>query len=248
LAKDNLVQVIEVNLRASRTFPFISKVTGIDFIKLSVDSFFNRIVDTLSIRDRYRYNETVKFVAVKAPQFSFARLTGADPILHVEMASTGEVACFGEDLEEAFLKAELAVGGKIPKKGIFISLGGDENKIKFLESAINLAKLNLQIFATDKTAKFLKIHGVNAKHLYKIYEKRSPNVLTYFQKGKVDLAINLVETQLQKDESDLYTIRRAAIDHNIPLFTNRQKAELFVKAIVEKDINDLPIKSWSEYI
>jgi carbamoyl-phosphate synthase large subunit len=248
LAKENDVQVIEVNLRASRTFPFISKVTGLDLIKLSVDSFFNRIVNRKPIRDRYRYDDPVKFVAVKAPQFSFARLTGADPILHVEMASTGEVACFGEDLEEAFLKAELAVGGKIPKKGIFISLGGEENKVKFLDSAIMLAKFNLPIFATDKTAKFLKSHGINAKHLYKIYEKRSPNVLTYFQKGKVDLAINLVETKFQKDESDLYTIRRAAIDHNIPLFTNLQKAELFVKAIVEKDINDLPIKSWSEYI
>jgi carbamoyl-phosphate synthase large subunit len=242
LAKDNNVQVIEVNLRASRTFPFISKVTGIDFVKLAVDSFFNKNPTTPKTPNN------MNFVAVKAPQFSFARLTGADPILHVEMASTGEVACFGEDLEEAFLKAELAVGGKIPKKGIFVSIGGEENKIKFLESAISLAKLNLPIFATEKTAKFLRKHNVSTKHLYKIQENKSPNVLTYFQKGKVDLAINLVETQLKKDESDHYTIRRAAIDHNIPLFTNRQKAELFVKAIVEKDINDLPIKSWDEYV
>ena len=241
LAKDNLVQVIEINLRSSRTFPFISKVTGIDFIKLSVDAFFNKNTKTIA-------PNAINFVAVKSAQFSFARLTGADPILHVEMASTGEVACFGEDLEEAFLKSQLAVGGKIPKKGIFISLGGEENKIKFLESTMSLVKLNLPIFATDKTAKFLKDHGINAKHLYKIQEKKSPNVSEYFQKGKVDLAINLVETELQKDESDHYTIRRAAIDHNIPLFTNRQKAELFIKAIVEKDINLLPIKSWDEYI
>jgi len=267
LAKDNNVQVIEVNLRASRTFPFISKVTGLDLIKLTVDSFFNKHnrhsgkprsagriqnlftpnMQASTLGDSGQARMT-GFVAVKAPQFSFARLTGADPILHVEMASTGEVACFGQDLEEAFLKAELAVGGKIPKKGIFISLGGEENKIKFLESAISLAKLNLPIFATEKTAKFLRKHNINTKHLYKIQENKSPNVLTYFQKGKVDLAINLVETQLQKDESDHYTIRRAAIDHNIPLFTNRQKAELFVKAIVEKDINNLPIKSWNEYV
>ena len=248
LAKDNQAQVIEVNLRSSRTFPFISKVMGVDFIKLAVDAFFNHIVNRKPIRDRYRYDDPVKFVAVKAPQFSFARLTGADPILHVEMASTGEVACFGEDLEEAFLKAELAVGGKIPKKGIFISLGGEENKVKFLESSINLAKLNLPIFATEKTAKFLRKNGINSKHLYKIQEKKSPNVLEYFQKGKVDLAINLVETQLQKDEGDHYTIRRAAIDHNIPLFTNRQKAELFVKAIASKKVDELPVKSWSEYV
>ena len=262
LAKEKEVQVIEVNLRASRTFPFISKVTGLDFIKLSVDSFFRKnqnIYSSTESRAKSREslevnNVTMKqfnnlnFVAVKAPQFSFARLTGADPILHVEMASTGEVACFGEDLEEAFLKAELAVGGKIPRKGIFISLGGEENKIKFLESAMSLAKLNLPIFATEKTAKFLRHHGIHSKHLYKIQEKKSPNVLEYFQKGKVDLAINLVETKFQKDESDHYTIRRAAIDHNIPVFTNRQKAELFVKAIVEKDINNLPIKSWEEYV
>lgn len=260
LAKENDVQVIEVNLRASRTFPFISKVTGIDFVKLSVDSFFNtRLRHSGKLSESEMHPESPSkrdsgqarvtgFVAVKAPQFSFARLTGADPILHVEMASTGEVACFGEDLEEAFLKAELAVGGKIPTKGIFISLGGEENKVKFLESAISLAKLNLPIFATEKTSRFLKHHGIGSKHLYKIQEKKSPNVLTYFQKGKVDLAINLVETELQKDESDHYTIRRAAIDHNIPVYTNRQKAELFVKSIATKKPEDLLIKSWKEYV
>lgn len=242
LAKDREVQVIEVNLRASRTFPFISKVTGIDFIKLAVDAFFpSPLIPPIPLIPQ-------SFIAVKTPQFSFARLTGADPILHVEMASTGEVACFGEDLEEAFLKAELAVGGQIPKKGIFISLGGEENKVKFLESAISLTKLNLPIFATEKTAKFLRNHGLNTKHLYKIQEKKSPNVLTYFQKGKVDLAINLVETQLQKDEKDHYTIRRAAIDHNIPLFTNRQKAQLFIRAITSLKLEGLKIKPWSEYV
>lgn len=250
LAKDNLVQVIEVNLRASRTFPFISKVTGIDLIKLSVDSFFNHIVNRKPIRDLYRYDNVgnMGFVAVKAAQFSFARLTGADPILHVEMASTGEVACFGEDIEEAVLKAELAVGGKIPKKGIFISLGGEENKIKFLESAISLMRLNLPIFATKKTTKFLRRHGVTTKYLHKIHEKISPNILDCFKTGKVDLAINIVDTGIKRDENDDYTIRRCAVDHNIPLFTNINKAGLFIKALVEKDINTLPIKSWNEYV
>ena len=245
LTKDNEVQVIEVNLRSSRTFPFISKVTGIDFIKLAVDAFLNKTpitpISLIPLTPR-------SFVAVKAPQFSFARLTGADPILHVEMASTGEVACFGEDLEEAFLKAELAVGGKIPKKGIFISLGGNDNKIRFLESAILLNRLGLPLFATRKTTKFLRDNGIKAKMLYKIYEKRSPNILEYFQERKVDLAINLVEAELKRDKGDHYTIRRAAIDFNVPLFTNINKAELFVKAIIEKDINNLPIKSWNEYV
>ncbi len=241
LAKDNKIAVIEINLRASRTLPFISKVTGIDFIRLAVDAFF----------EKQSNNETIKqlnFVAIKVPQFSFARLSGADPILHVEMASTGEVACFGDDVEEAFLKGELSVGGKMPTKGIFLSLGGWENKRKFAKQAISLTKLKLPIYATEKTARFLKDNGVLAKFLHKIHEHKSPNILEYFQKGKVDLAVNLLETDAKKDETDHYTIRRAAIDYNVPLYTNRQKAKLFVKAITTKTLESLPIKSWDEYI
>lgn len=243
LAKDNNVSVIEVNLRSSRTFPFISKVTGVDLIDLSVNAFFN-VNNNIS-------NITIKqltYVAVKVPQFSFARLTGADPVLQVEMASTGEVACFGETLEEAFLKGELAVGGIIPQKGIFISLGGEENKIKFLQTAKQLLMLNLPLYATEKTAKFLSKRGVRTKRLYKIHEQKSPNILTLFQKGKVDLAINLTDMNLRKDVDDDYMIRRSAIDHNIPLYTNRPKAELFIKAITSQNLNTLPIKSWDEYI
>lgn len=240
LAKDNEVSVIEVNLRASRTFPFISKVTGIDFIALAVDAFFHTNIQPVKI-------PTLPFVAVKVPQFSFARLTGADPMLHVEMASTGEVACFGEDIETAFLKGELAVGGKIPQKGIFVSIGGDENKMKFLEAAHELPKLGLPIYATKNTAAFLESNGIKVKKLYKIHEKNSPNILDHFQDGKVDLAINIVDTHIKKDENDDYTIRRGAIDHNIPLYTNRQKSALFIKALVEKKIEDLPTRSWEEY-
>ncbi|MDP3988128.1 MAG: carbamoyl-phosphate synthase (glutamine-hydrolyzing) large subunit [Candidatus Levybacteria bacterium] len=246
LAKDDNISVIEINLRSSRTFPFISKVTGINFIKLAVDAFFEK--------ERESNNETMKqwnnpgFVAVKVPQFSFARLTGADPIIHVEMASTGEVACFGETVEEAFLKGEIAVGGTIPKIGIFLSLGGESKKKEFLESAKLLKNLNLPIFATEKTAKFLIENGINAKHLYKVHEKKSPNVLEYFQKKKIDLAINLLESHLAREESDHYTIRRAAIDHNIHLFTNIKKAELFIRAISQNNLKNIPIKSWAEYI
>jgi carbamoyl-phosphate synthase large subunit len=180
-------------------------------------------------------------------QFSFARLVGADPVLDVEMASTGEVACFGEDVEEAFLLAELSVGGRIPKKGIFISLSGDENKVKFLENARLLTALNLPLYATENTSIFLQKNGVNAKKLYKIHEKKSPNILEFFQKGKVDMAINITDTNLKKDIDDDYYIRRFAVDQNIPLFTNLQKAELFTKAIVEKDLNKIEIKSWAEF-
>lgn len=241
LAKDNNISVIEINLRSSRTFPFISKVTGVDFIKLSVDSFFNKAGGEVP-------TNSLKFVAAKVPQFSFSRLTGADPISHVEMGSTGEVACFGEDLEEAYLKGEISVGGKIPQKGIFVTLGGDENKINFLESARLLPKLNLPIFATENTAKFLNRNGVKAKRLYKIYENKTPNILDFFQKGKIDLAINIVDTHFKRDMDDNYAIRRSAVDHNIPIFTNLKKAELFLKALCEKGLEKLEIKAWHEYL
>ncbi len=241
LVKDSNVSVIEINLRSSRTFPFISKVTGVDFIKLSVNAFFNQQSNNVTIKQ-------LGFVATKVSQFSFSRLTGADPVLHVEMSSTGEVACFGEDLEEAFLKAELSVGGRIPIKGIFITLGGDENKRAFLQNVILLQKLSLPIYATEKTAAFLKANGVAIKHLYKIHEKQSPNILEYFQKGKVDLAINIVDQHVKKEINDDYIMRRFAIDHNIPLFTNIKKAELFTRAITTKKPSDLLIKSWDEYV
>ena len=241
LAKDNHISVIEINLRASRTFPFISKATGVDFIQLAVDAFFGK-------GSTIRVDESLPFVAVKVPQFSFARLTGADPVLHVEMASTGEVACFGQDLEEAFLKGELAVGGKIPHIGIFISLGGNIHKKAFLKSARQLALLQIPLFATEKTTAFLKRHGIRAKMLHKIHEKMIPNILEYFQRGHVDLVINLLDPNGKKDEGDEYTIRRAAIDHNIPIYTNLQKAILFAKALSEKRLEALPIKSWEEYV
>lgn len=242
LARDNNVSVIEINLRSSRTFPFISKITGVNLMELSVDAFFNKAkashINTLNY----------DFLAVKSAQFSFARLTGADPVLDVEMTSTGEVACFGRDIEEAFLKSELSVGGRIPKKGVFVSLGGDENKIKFLDVVPHLLKLNIPIYATGNTAIFLNKNGVKAKHLYKIHEDKKPNILDIFQKGEVDLAINITDLYHKKEVNDDYLIRRSAIDHNIPLFTNLKKAELFIKAVATKNLDDLEIKSWDQYI
>ena len=241
LAKDNQIYVIEVNLRASRTFPFISKVTGVNFIEVFVDALFKDDIAAIPI-------PSLNFTAVKAPQFSFSRLTGADPILRVEMASTGEVACFGEDVEEAYLKAIIATGGNIPKKGVFISLGGDEKKVKFLESARLLPPLGLPLYATEKTCQFLRAHGIEATLLYKIHEQKAPNVLTYFADNKVDLAINIVDGHIKKEIDDDYAMRRYAVDHNIPLFTKIKQARLFIKAIVEKDLATIPIKSWDEYI
>jgi carbamoyl-phosphate synthase large subunit len=243
LAKDNRVAIIEVNLRASRTFPFISKVIGTNLIEMATDAFFDKDIEPLNgnISD-------LDFVAVKAAQFSFARIAGADPTLGVEMASTGEVACFGDDVEEAFLKAELSVGVKIPEKGVFISIGGEVNKYKFLEEAINyLFSLDLPIFATDKTAKFLHRYGIPVKRVYKLYETKTPNVIDYFRNGKIDLVINIPDQDVEQAIDDGYLIRRAAIDNNLAVFTNKQKAILFLKAITEKKIETLPIKAWDEY-
>ncbi len=241
LAKDNMVQVIEINLRSSRTFPFISKATGIDFAKLTVDAIFEKDIPQITA-------PIMNFAAVKVSQFSFARLTGADPILHVEMGSTGEVACFGETIEEAFLKGQIAVGERIPKKGIFISLGTEEDKVKFLESVVSLTSLNLPLYCSEKTTEFLGRNGIKTKTLYKIYEKKSPNVLDYFKENKIDLAINIADFHEKKTVSDDYIIRRFAVDHNIPLFTNLQKAGLFVRAITSLKPEDLLIKPWSDYV
>jgi len=240
LAKDNQVYVIETNLRASRTFPFISKVTGVNFIELFIDALFKENIPTVVI-------PALNFTAVKAPQFSFARLAGADPLLRVEMASTGEVACFGEDVEEAYLKAIIATGGHIPTRGIFISLGGDEKKAKFLGSARRLAALGIPLYATEKTAAFLQARGVATTLLYKIHEQREPNILTVFREGKIDLVFNIVDEQMRQELADSYVIRRFTVDLNIPLFTKIKQARLFTRAITEKSLETLPIKAWREY-
>ena len=239
LAREGKVYVIEANLRASRTFPFISKATGVNMANLLVDAIFKK--------GQVQKRTYPDFYLVKVPQFSFSRLEGADPLLRVEMASTGEAAAFGDTIEEAFLKAQLSVDGIIPKKGVFVSLGSEDNKIRFLESALRLKTFGVPLYATEKTARFLKFHGINAKKLYKIHENKKPNILDYFSKGKVDLAINIVDLQYKKDVEDGYIMRRAAIDHNIQLITNRKNARLYIKALNEYSINDLQIKSWGEY-
>lgn len=240
LVRDGEVYIIEVNLRASRTFPFIAKVTGINMIEQFVDALFNPAIP----KTIYKPNS---YVAVKVAQFSFARLIGAHPKLGVEMASTGEVACFGKDVEEAFLKGTLATGGKIPEKGIFISLGGDQKKQDFLPAAKQVAKLGIQLYATEKTAAFLSKHGIKTKMLYKIHEKKSPNVIDYFHSNKIDLVINIVDIHFKKDINDDYAIVRAASDSNILIMTKVKKAELLISALVNKGLKKLEVKAWSEY-
>ncbi len=255
LAKNNEVLVIEVNVRASRTFPFISKVTGVNLMDLFVQCLFEKTVQPVSANKMKSHPELVSgsqipdptFVAVKVPQFSFSRLKGADPTPHVEMASTGEVACFGDTVEEAYLKGYLAVGGHIPEKGVFISLSGDEKKEKFLKSVKQLAKKNLPFFATQHTYDFLSQAGISLTKVYKIYDNKTPNVLTLIQEGKVDLVINIVDRNLPKSMKDSFAIRRGAIDANVSLFTKIKNARLFIDAITKYSLTDLAIKSWEEY-
>lgn len=240
LAKDDEVYIIEINLRASRTFPFIAKVTGINMIETFVDSLFKTNIPKISYQPNGHF-------AVKVAQFSFTRLIGADPVLGVEMASTGEVACFGKDIEEAYLKGMLATGGKIPQKGVFVSLGGDQKKKDLLESCKMLSELGLTIYASEKTAAFLRENGIKATMLYKIHEKKSPNILDHFQSNKIDLVINIVDKDVRKDFNDDFEIRRAASDNNITLITKAKTAELFTNALYNKGLKGLMIKSWSEY-
>ncbi|OGD91703.1 carbamoyl phosphate synthase large subunit [Candidatus Curtissbacteria bacterium RIFCSPHIGHO2_02_FULL_42_15] len=242
LAIKNTPLVIECNLRASRSLPFVSKVSGVNFAKVATEAILDKpssfILHPLSLN----------YVGVKSPQFSFQRIKGADPILRVEMASTGEVACFGDDVNEAFLKSIIATGVKLPQKSVFISLAGDENKIEFLESARTLEQLGLKIFATEGTSKFLEKNKIKTTKLYKIHEKKKPNVLDFLNSKKIDLVINIFDPYFKKEFDDDYLIRRTTIDFGVELLANMQTAKLFVSAISQKKLTDLKILPWDYYL
>ncbi len=243
LAKDNEVMVIECNLRASRSMPFVSKVMGVDFIALA-----SRAVLGEKMPPSGNSFLNLDHVGVKAPQFSFSRLRGADPVSGVEMASTGEVGCLGGDFDDAFLKALLSTGYSIPKKSVLVSLTGDANRQKFLEELIDLHVAGYELFATQTTAQFMEKNGVSCTKVFKIHEKGSPNVLELFQKGKIDLAIVVADPFRQIATDPKYDVRRAAVDYNVPLITNLQIAQAFCRAITKKKIGDLEIKAWNEYV
>lgn len=242
LAKDNNISVIELNLRASRSFPFVSKVTGFNFIELAT-----RVMIGEKVEGNFKTLD-LDFVAVKAPQFSFNRIKGADPRLRVEMSSTGEVACFGIDFYDAYLKSLLATGFKMPKKSIFLGIGGNKNKLDLAVSVKQIAKLGFKIYATEQTSAFLTSIKIKNTRVYKISEKKHPSLLDLLQAGEIDLAINISQPGSQKGETDGYTIRRKCIDLGIPLVTNLQAAQTLASALTTKKLDDLEIKSWDEYI
>jgi len=241
LAKENKVKVIECNLRASRSFPYISKATNYNFIEFAVRSILGH-----NIKGDYKTLD-LDHVVVKAPQFSFSRLSGADPILGVEMSSTGEVACFGDTPEEAFLKSLLSTGFRMPLKNILITLGDLEDKFEFYDSARKLNEMGYKLYATTNTYNLFKENGIKAKQVYKISEKKSPNILTYLEKKKFDLVINTPSAKQKFSEQDGFTIRRKAIDYNIPLINNIKIANIFVNAIYRYPLDTLEIKSMEEY-
>jgi len=241
IAKENQIKVIECNLRASRSFPFASKVFKVNFIDLATRAMMNSSLPEIS-----KSIFEIDYVGVKAPQFSFSRLKGADPILGVEMASTGEVACLGDTVSEAFLKAMISAGFKIPRKNILISVSGDKNKFEILESVRRLYENGYNIYTTEHTEKFYERYGVITKLLYKIHEKKEPNIITYLKNRKIDMVISMPEFRTQKMKEDTYIIRRLAVDFSIPLVNDCQIANLLVYGILKKN-NELKIKSWDEY-
>lgn len=242
LAKENKVKVIECNLRSSRSFPFISKATGYNFIEFAVKSILG-----LDVKGDYKTLD-LDHIVVKAPQFSFSRLSGADPILGVEMSSTGEVACFGDELEEAFLKSLLSTGFRLPQRNILVTLGDIEDKVEFLESARKLVEMGYKLYSTENTHHELKKHGIKSRLVYKINEKKSPNILTMLEKKKFDLVINTQSLKhAHKSMRDGYIMRRKAIDYNIPLINNLKIAALFVNSIYKYRKDQLEIKSMDEY-
>jgi carbamoyl-phosphate synthase large subunit len=242
VAKDNDVMVIECNLRASRSFPFASKIFKVNFIDVATRIIMGEPVPKM---DRSAFE--LEYVGVKAPQFSFTRLEGADPTLGVEMASTGEVGCLGDDFEEAFLKALLSVGYRLPVRNLLLSTGPIESKALFLGSARMLTDQGMKLYATGGTAQFLETNGIAAEMLYWPLEEKSPNTLEFLRQGKIDLVINIPKNFQEEELTNDYIIRRTAVDYSIPILTDLQLARRFVEAISRKSIDDLHIKSWKEY-
>ena len=242
LAKDNDIKVIECNLRASRSFPFVSKVLKYNFIDMATRIMLGEKVESLnkSVFD-------LDYVGVKASQFSFARLLKADPVLGVDMASTGEVGCIGENYYEAILKSMLSVGHRIPKKNILISSGPTRSKVELLNSTRMLIEKGYNIYSTAGTAKFFKENGIDTQILYWPDEDKEPNIMEYLHDRKIDLVINIPKNPTKRELDNGYKIRRAAVDYNIPLITNARLASAFIYAICKVDPTEIAIKSWDEY-
>ena len=241
IARKNHIQVIECNLRASRSLPFVSKVTNHNFIEIATQVLLDK--------HELQHYETLEldYVGVKAPQFSYQRLKGANPVAHVEMASTGEVACLGENLHDAFWRAWLASEQNITQKNLLVSIA-DPYKAKLLPELKKLEEMGWRIYSTEGTHSFLFKNGVATYFVYKASMKKEPNIQTIISQHKVNMIINIPSNSRGSTDSDGYTIRRMAIDHHIPLITNAQKAHIMLQCLVNLTDAPLAVHSWREIV
>ncbi len=243
LAKNNDIKVIECNLRASRSFPFVSKVLKINFIELAT-----KVMMGLPVEKPNKNEFDLDYVGIKASQFSFSRLQKADPVLGVDMASTGEVGCIGDDTYEAVLKSMLSVGYSIPEKNILLSTGTAKQKTDMLDAAVMLHNKGYKLFATGGTHKFLADNGIPSTRVYWPSEtKQFPQALDMIHNKEIDFVVNIPKNLTQTELDNGYKIRRAAIDFNIPLITNARLASAFIGAFCSMNISEIQIKSWEEY-
>ncbi len=242
LAKNNDIKVIECNLRASRSMPFVSKVLKTNLVEMAT-----RVMLGQEVEKPHKSIFDLEHIGVKASQFSFSRLQKTDPVLGVDMSSTGEVGCLGEDYDDAILKAMLSVGYTIPKKNILLSTGPIKDKVTLLEVSHLLADKGYELFATRGTGEFLRGNGIDATILHWPDEEIHPNTLDYIRNGLIDLVVNIPKNLTQGELKNDHIIRRNAIDFNVPLITNARLAEAFISAFCKLDIDDISIKHWGEY-
>lgn len=252
LASDNYIKVIECNLRASRSFPFVSKVLKTNFIELATKAMLDLHPEPLGI-DAFELD----YVGIKCSQFSFSRLSQADPVLGVDMTSTGEVGCIGDNLDEALLKSMLSVGHKIPESTVLISSGNARQKADILEACQMLSDKGFTIYATKGTCKYLNENGVNAQRALWPEEVKEllsadktlwyPTALELISSHKVELVVNIPKNYTRSEISNGYKMRRAAIDFNVPLITNSRLATAYIRAFCAKNLEDIGIKAWDEY-
>lgn len=242
LARDNEIKVIECNLRASRSFPFVSKVLKINLIELAT-----KVMLGLPVEKPNKSLFDFDYVGIKASQFSFNRLQKADPVLGVDMSSTGEVGCLGDETGSALLNAMLSVGQRIPEKNILLSTGGAKQKAEMLDAARTLKQHGFTLYATGGTSRYLAENGVENTLVYWPSENKEPQALTMLHNKEIDMVVNIPKDLTVSELSNGYKIRRAAVDLNIPLITNSRLASAFIQAFCNMSMDDLPIKSWSEY-
>lgn len=243
LAKNNEIKVIECNLRASRSFPFVSKVSKINFIDLAT-----KVMLGLPVEKPNSNVFDLDYVGIKASQFSFSRLQGADPVLGVDMSSTGEVGCLGESSAEALMTSMLSVGHRIPQKGVLLSTGTAKQKADLLESAQKLHKKGYQLYATAGTHQYLNDNGIPAIKVYWPSEvDKEPQALGLLHRKQIDLVVNIPKNLTSNELTNGYKIRRAAVDLNVPLITNARLASAYIDAFCDHSVDEIEIKSWDEY-